>query len=90
MNAQAQKQTKTSETKPAAADNRQPQPESTKTTEAKIAEVLKVPAAVGKLETKSAKIRALAKLGWKTGVIARSLGIRYQFAYNVLHAPVKK
>ena len=71
------------------ADNRQPQPESKETTEARVAEVLKVPAAVGKLETKSAKIRALAKLGWKTGDIARSLGIRYQFAYNVLHAPVK-
>jgi hypothetical protein len=90
MPTQAQKQTKTVETKPAAADNRQPQLESTEAVETKVAKILKVPTDVLKLETKSARIRALAKRGWKTGDIGRSLGIRYQFAYNVLHAPVKK
>ena len=35
--------------------------------------------------SKSAKIRALAGLGLDTSSIARLLGIRYQFAYNVLN-----
>ena len=46
------------------------------------------PAAVrrvlGRDATKSDKIRALNRLGMRTADIARSLGIRYQFARNVL------
>ncbi|TGS19045.1 GIY-YIG nuclease family protein [Mesorhizobium sp. M2E.F.Ca.ET.209.01.1.1] len=36
--------------------------------------------------SKSEKIRELAKSGMSTAEIARTLGIRYQFAYGVLHA----
>ncbi len=42
------------------------------------------------LPTKSAKIRRLAAAGYETAEIARYLGIRYQFAYNVIHAPKVK
>ncbi len=40
-----------------------------------------------RLRTKSDKIRRLAEAGYKTADIARYLGIRYQFAYNVLSVP---
>ncbi len=39
------------------------------------------------LPTKSAKIRRLAAAGYERADIARYLGIRYQFVYNVLSAP---
>ena len=39
------------------------------------------------LHTKSDKIRKLAAAGYKRADIARHLGIRYQFVYNVLSAP---
>jgi bifunctional DNA-binding transcriptional regulator/antitoxin component of YhaV-PrlF toxin-antitoxin module len=39
------------------------------------------------LPTKSAKIRRLAEAGHAKADIARYLGIRYQFVYNVLSAP---
>jgi hypothetical protein len=35
--------------------------------------------------TKSAAIRQLSEQGLKTGEISKMLGIRFQFAYNVLH-----
>jgi bifunctional DNA-binding transcriptional regulator/antitoxin component of YhaV-PrlF toxin-antitoxin module len=39
---------------------------------------------VGGLSTKSSKIRVLARAGYSCSEIAKYLGIRYQFAYNVL------
>ena len=39
------------------------------------------------LHTKSSKIRRLAAAGYERADIARYLGIRYQFVYNVLTAP---
>jgi hypothetical protein len=36
--------------------------------------------------TTADKIRFLSSLGMSTGDVARALGIRYQHAYNVLHA----
>lgn len=45
--------------------------------------------ALESLTTKSAKIRWLAKNGYKAGVIAKTLGIRYQHVYNVLHTVYK-
>ena len=42
------------------------------------------------LPTKSAKIRRLAAAGCARAEIARYLGIRYQFVYNVLHAAETK
>ncbi len=39
------------------------------------------------LPSKSAKMRRLAKAGFKRADIARYLGVRYQFVYNVLSAP---
>ena len=42
------------------------------------------------LPTKSAKIRRLAAAGYERADIARYLGIRYQFVYNVLSAPQPK
>ena len=33
--------------------------------------------------SKSDQIRALARSGWHVAQIARDLGVRYQFAYNV-------
>jgi antitoxin component of MazEF toxin-antitoxin module len=39
------------------------------------------------LRTKSGKIRRLSAAGYQCAEIARYLGIRYQFAYNVLNAP---
>ena len=63
----------------------------TKATEAKkTKEVKKIPAEIEKLETKSAKIRALAAKGWSRGDIARVLGIKYQHVRNVLTTPLKK
>ena len=41
----------------------------------------------GMPDNKSAKIRRLAAAGYKRADIARHLGIRYQFAYNVLAQP---
>jgi hypothetical protein len=52
-------------------------------------DILPMPEDVAKLESKSAKIRALAAKGWKTGDIARTMNIRYQHARNVLKQPVK-
>jgi antitoxin component of MazEF toxin-antitoxin module len=42
------------------------------------------------LPTKSAKIRRLAEAGYERAEIARYLGVRYQFVYNVLSAPEPK
>ena len=42
------------------------------------------------LHTKSSKIRCLAAAGFERADIARHLGIRYQFVYNVLTAPQLK
>ena len=42
------------------------------------------------LPSKSEKIRQLAAAGFKKADIARFLGIRYQFVYNVLSAPAPK
>jgi len=42
------------------------------------------------LTTKSAKIRRLAEAGYERADIARYLGVRYQFVYNVLSAPAPK
>lgn len=42
------------------------------------------------LPTKSAKIRRLAEAGYERADIARYLGVRYQFVYNVLSAPAPK
>ncbi len=42
------------------------------------------------LHTKSSKIRRLAAAGYERAEIARNLGIRYQFVYNVLTAPQPK
>lgn len=39
------------------------------------------------LPSKSAKMRRLAKAGYERADIARYLGVRYQFVYNVLSAP---
>ena len=39
------------------------------------------------LPTKSARIRRLSAAGYERAEIARYLGIRYQFVYNVLSAP---
>lgn len=41
------------------------------------------------LDTRSAQIRFLASKNKKVGEIAKMLGILYQHAYNVLHAPIK-
>ena len=42
------------------------------------------------VRTKSDKIRRLAAAGYARADIARHLGIRYQFVYNVLSAPQPK
>lgn len=42
------------------------------------------------LPSKSAKIRCLASAGYQRADIARYLGIRYQFVYNVLSAPQRR
>ena len=42
------------------------------------------------LPTKSEKMRCLAAAGFKRAGIARYLGVRYQFVYNVLSAPAPK
>lgn len=47
-----------------------------------------VPAAIDKLPTKSAKIRALNELGRTRSEIAKDLGIRYQHVRNVLVTPL--
>jgi bifunctional DNA-binding transcriptional regulator/antitoxin component of YhaV-PrlF toxin-antitoxin module len=39
------------------------------------------------LPSKSAKMRRLARAGYERADIARYLGVRYQFVYNVLAAP---
>ena len=39
------------------------------------------------LPSKSAKMRRLAEAGYERADIARYLGVRYQFVYNVLAAP---
>jgi bifunctional DNA-binding transcriptional regulator/antitoxin component of YhaV-PrlF toxin-antitoxin module len=39
------------------------------------------------LPSKSAKMRRLARAGYERADIARYLGVRYQFVYNVLSAP---
>ena len=44
----------------------------------------------GMPDNKSAKIRRLAVAGYKRADIARHLGVRYQFAYNVLAKPAPK
>lgn len=41
------------------------------------------------LANTSQQIRFLGKMGYKEGMIANILGIRYQHAYNVLHQIVK-
>jgi len=45
-----------------------------------------------KVETKSKsqRIRELSLEGKTISQIAKSVGIRYQFAYNVLHRPLKR
>lgn len=53
-------------------------------------EVKAVPDFIAEMTTKSAKIRALAAEGFTTGEIAKSLGIRYQHARNVLKTPLKR
>jgi hypothetical protein len=45
-----------------------------------------VDAIIRGLQTKSDKIRALARVGYPTAEIARLLGLRYQHVYNVLDA----
>lgn len=42
-----------------------------------------------KYDNKSLVIRELTAKGWETGRIAKALGIRYQFAYNVRNRPLK-
>ncbi len=42
------------------------------------------------LPTKSEKMRQLAMAGFKRSEIAKYLGVRYQFVYNVLSAPAPK
>ncbi len=42
------------------------------------------------LPSKSAKMRRLAAAGYERADIARYLGVRYQFVYNVLSAPQPK
>ncbi len=42
------------------------------------------------LPTKSEKMRCLAAAGFERAEIARYLGVRYQFVYNVLSAPAPK
>ena len=42
------------------------------------------------LPTKSEKMRSLAAAGFERAEIARYLGVRYQFVYNVLSAPAPK
>ena len=44
-----------------------------------------VPADVAALDTKSDKVRALAKLGWSVSDIYPVLGISYQHAYSAFH-----
>ena len=44
-----------------------------------------VPAEVAALDTKSDKVRALAKLGWSVSDIYPVLGISYQHAYSAFH-----
>ena len=41
-------------------------------------------------DNKSEKIRHLAAAGYERADIAKYLGIRYQFVYNVLKAPAPK
>lgn len=45
--------------------------------------------ALGKLPTKSAKIRFLTGLDWTRSQIATKLGIRYQHVRNVQITPIK-
>lgn len=40
--------------------------------------------------SKSAKMRALKEQGKKVGEIAKLLGVRYQFVYNVVNRPLKR
>lgn len=42
------------------------------------------------LRTKAASIRRLAAAGYERADIARYLGVRYQYVYNVLSAPVAR
>ena len=51
-------------------------------------EALAIPAAIAKLDTKAAKIRALARKGWSDSDIAQALRIHYQQAYNTSHRPI--
>lgn len=84
-------QTQTTETKTTAPDATSPAPwseEDLKTVTAKQADG--VPEKYRDLETKSAQIRAMSADGYKTGQIAKALGIRYQHARNVLKTPLKK
>ena len=48
-----------------------------------------IPADVATLDTKSDKVRALAKLGWSVGDIYPVLGISYQHAYSAFHRRTK-
>lgn len=60
----------------------------TKTTETK-ATRSKMDTVCKGLETKSAKIRALAAAGYTRSETAKYLGIRYQHVRNVLITPIK-
>ena len=48
-----------------------------------------VPADVAALDTKSDKVRALAKLGWSVSDIYPVLGVSYQHAYSAFHRRTK-
>lgn len=49
-----------------------------------------VPEKYAGLKTKSDIIRAMHKDGYKTGAIAKMMGIRYQHARNVIKQPLKR
>ncbi len=46
-------------------------------------------ASYGKLDSKSARIRYLLKLGWTRRQVADKVGVIYQFVYNVEHQKSK-
>ena len=52
--------------------------------------ILPLPEDVAELPTKSARIRELRHRKWDIGDIARTVGVQYQFAYNVLSRPLKR
>ena len=88
--AKVTKVTKVEEAVAQAQSQSQSQPEAQASVSPNKKPIKPMPADVAKLETKSAKIRALHAQNWTTGDIARTMDIRYQHARNVIMQPLKR